>query len=252
MSYKEVSIKTMDDLLKVLSEIRNLNDKDQPIWYRGQSNKNWDLIPSIQRSTLVNKETYLCNDFYIKVKQIQDNTPTKDNYAGWLSLMQHYGLPTRVLDWSESPIIALFFSTEDDNNSQSFDSCLWVLLPRKLNVVENFGEFVYPMDSYSSQMMIIQAFKNTNIEKNFQDKILACHSVEKDLRMYSQRSGFTIHNSKKKLIDICTDDMLYKIIVPSERKPYFYNCIKLLGITPSFIYPTKEYISRDILKRFAD
>lgn len=250
MAYKEITIETMDDLFKVLNDIREQKGKEHPVWYRGQQNSNWELIPSIHRNVLINKERYLVNDFYIKVKQIQDNTPDKENFAAWMSLMQHYGLPTRILDWSESPVISLFFATEDNAGTQAFDACLWVLMPRMINVMENFGEYVYPMDSYSSQRLIIQAFKDVEIEEMFQDKILACHSVEKDLRMYTQRSGFTIHNTQRKLVDICTNDMLYKIVIPSYKKKYFYNCVEALGITPSFIYPTMEQISKDVVKRF--
>ena len=84
----------------------------------------------------------------------------------------------------------------------------------------------------------------------FQNKILACHSVEKDLRMYTKIYSFTIHNTQRKLIDICTNNMLYKIVIPSCKKKYFYDYVELLGITPSFIYPTMEYVSNDIVKRF--
>ena len=163
MAYKEIVIETINDLFKALSEIRGQQGVEHPIWYRGQQNSNWELIPSIHRNSLINKERYLVNDFYIKVKQIKDNTPNKENYAAWMSLMQHYGLPTRILDWSESPVISLFFATEGNDNTRACDACLWVLLPRMLNIMENFGEYVYPMDSYSSQRLIVQAFKDIEI-----------------------------------------------------------------------------------------
>ena len=55
-------------------------------------------------------------------------------FAGisWLTLMQHYGLPTRLLDWSESPLVALYFALSSDEDAKA-DAAVWVLNPMKLN-----------------------------------------------------------------------------------------------------------------------
>ena len=84
-----------------------------------------------------------------------------------------------------------------------------------------------------------------------EDKILACSSTDHNLRMYTQQSCFTVHNSLRRLEDLCSDNMLYKIIIPQTRKQYFINSLKNLGITESFIYPDLEHICRD-LRSFYD
>ena len=191
----------IDSIDCLITEIKKLKLKygKQPIWFRGQEYSQWHLIPSIQRGSLHKKENFITNDFYIYVNQIEDNMPNKNNYAAWMSLMQHYGLPTRILDWSSSPLIASYFALEKNRDSLS-DSCIWVLIPRRVNQQEGFGECVYPIDAYTVQQMLIPAFKsNIEIDGKFKDKIIACHSVEKNLRMYSQQSSFTVHNSAKKL-----------------------------------------------------
>lgn len=92
----------IDSIDCLITEIKKLKLKygKQPIWFRGQEDSQWHLIPSIQRGRLYKKENFITNDFYIYVNQIEDNMPNKNNYAAWMSLMQHYGLPTRILDWS--------------------------------------------------------------------------------------------------------------------------------------------------------
>ncbi len=247
---KEKNICSIDDLINEIKELKRIYGK-QPIWFRGQEDKGWHLIPSIQRGDLYSKETFITNDFYIYVNQIEDNMPTKTNYAAWMSLMQHYGLPTRILDWSSSPLIACYFALEK-NRDKSNDACVWVLIPRKVNIKEGFGGCVYPIDAYTVQQMLVPAFKsNYKIEKKFKDKIIACHSVEKNLRMYSQQSSFTVHNSEKLLEDICDSKTLFKLNIPCKYKQEFYESVNILGISTSFIYPDMEHVSRDIIHKYS-
>lgn len=246
----EITIKSIDNLIDEIRKLRNIYGK-QPIWYRGQENRGWHLEPSIHRGDLMNKENYVANDFYIYVNQIEDNAPIKENYAAWMSLMQHYGLPTRILDWSSSPLIACYFALEK-NREKSNDSCIWVLIPRKVNMQEGFGEYVYPIDAYTVQQMLLPAFKpDTILEDKFVDKIIACHSVKKDLRMYSQQSSFTVHNTKRKLEDICDSNTLFKFVIPCECKEEMYESVSILGISTSFIYPDMEHVSKDIIKKYS-
>lgn len=244
----EFEITSIDGMV---NQIKELIEKygEQPIWFRGQENSKWNLMPSIQRGSLCLKENYITNDFYIYVNQIEDNMPDNDNYAAWMSLMQHYGLPTRILDWTSSPLIACYFALEKNIEKEN-DSCIWVLMPQRVNEKEGFGEYVYPMDVYTVQQMLITAFKKTEIEEKFKDKIIACHSVEKNLRMYSQQSSFTVHNSMRRLEDVCDQETLFKFIIPYAYKRQIYESIRILGISTHFIYPDMEHVSKDIVNKY--
>lgn len=247
MIVKEIT--SIDDLIKEIKLLKCKYGK-QPIWFRGHEDSEWKLIPSIQRNELCNKESFITNDFYIYVHQIEEGMPDKRNYAAWISLMQHYGLPTRVLDWSSSPLIASYFALEK-NRERRNDSCIWVLIPRHVNRQENFGGCVYPVDAYTVQQMLLPAFKsNAKIDDRYKDKIIACHSVEKNLRMYSQQAAFTVHNSLKKLEDICDEETLFKFVIPYEYKEDMYNSISVLGISTSYVYPDMEHVSKDIICKY--
>ena len=246
---KEIEITSIDCLI---SQIRQLKEKygKQPIWFRGHRDSKWSLIPSIQRGEIQKRESFITNDFYIFVNQIKQNAPYKLNYAAWMSLMQHYGLPTRILDWSSSPLVACYFALENSMEDNT-NACIWVLIPRKLNAQEGFGDCVYPIDAHTVQEMLESAFKsNSNVGSEFADKIIACRSVTKDLRMYSQQSGFTVHNSKKKLEDICNQDTLFKFVIPCKYKKEIFENVNILGISTRFIYPDMDHITKDIIDKY--
>lgn len=238
-------INTMDELLTFLN---GLNEKHgSRLWYRGEENAALTLVPSIQRSQKrLDAERYIANDFYIRAKQILKNPPAKHNYAGWVSLMQHYGLPTRMLDWSQSPLIATFFATETYQEATDIDACVWVLNPELLNEKEGFGRCVYPIDADTTQEMLLPAFKHAHHNPDLRGKILACSSTDNNLRMYVQQSNFTVHNSLDCLEDICDEHMLYKIIIPKVRKEYFIGNLRVFGITEGSVYPDLDHISNDL------
>ena len=238
-------VNTIDELLQFVSTLYEKHGLR--LWYRGEENASLTLVPSIQRSQKrIDAERYITNDFYIRARQILDNPPEKHNYASWVSLMQHYGLPTRMLDWSQSPLVAVFFATETYKHTPDIEACVWVLAPGLLNEREGFGNCIYPIDADTTQEMLLPAFKHAHHNPELKGKILACSSTENNLRMYAQHSNFTVHNSPDRLEDICDENMLYKIIIPCERKEYFIESLRVFGITQGAIYPDLDHISSDL------
>lgn len=242
-------VRTIDELLQFVNGLYQKHGLR--LWYRGEENAALTLVPSIQRSKKrIDSERYITNDFYIRAKQILNNPPAKHNYAGWVSLMQHYGMPTRMLDWSQSPLIAVFFAAETYREVPETDAGVWVLAPGLLNEMEGFGNCIYPIDADTTQEMLLPAFKHSHHNPDVRDKILACSSTEKDLRMYAQQSNFTVHNSLRRLEDICDENMLYKIIIPAGRKKYFIDSLRVFGITEGSIYPDLDHISSDLIDSY--
>lgn len=96
------------------------------------------MIPKVQRNfegceeDLFRRERYYTNDFQARASVFKSPTLPIDEYANWLTLMQHYGLPTRLLDWSRSPLVALYFAVSDESQCDK-DGCIWMLTPGKLN-----------------------------------------------------------------------------------------------------------------------
>jgi hypothetical protein len=255
-------------------------------WYRGHADLSWELIPKVQRSftgseeELFRKERNLTNDFQMRasVLPMAKPRPKLDEDASWLTLMQHYGLPTRLLDWTRSPLVALYFAVCEESN-WSKDACIWVLNPGRLNLSEKLEEqtqlneekdktHIYNIDHSIITTMIYTAFRRWDLSdnpdaitpgdkkfahyfKNLTGKIAACYPTEPDTRVYNQYSMFTVHNSLKKLTDFCEgstlgDSTLKRLKIPHENKERLLIELSLCGITQSYVFPDFENLARII------
>lgn len=87
-------------------------EKNKLIFYRGQSDSSWDVSPSISRSE---KLKHYEDELYYDVLSLKPNEFKNDSSIyEKLITMQHFGLPTRLVDLSRNPLIGLYFACEEN------------------------------------------------------------------------------------------------------------------------------------------
>jgi len=134
MFFEEKEIRTVNDLLAAVESHRQRAART-PIWFRGSTNRRYSLVPSLgRRPFALEHETALINAFKQNAIQFVEERPQSE--WEWLFIARHHGVPTRLLDWTESPLIGLYFAVngiDTVTRNDSRDGALWLLLPVELN-----------------------------------------------------------------------------------------------------------------------
>lgn len=246
MIFDDEKIKSIGDLISGLK--KHLDGLDGPIWFRGQANKDWKLEPKLLRLNPMPSESHLLNRFKQNASFILERPPRSD--FDWLFLMQHYSIPTRLLDWTENPLVGLYFSLI---SNAEVDGALWVLLPTVLNMKSQFRpEFQDEIPSFEDEHL--QNYLPGTIEREKKSKLfpMAAIAPRNSPRMQAQLGVFTINHRENIYIeDVGAEgsprDHIWRYIIPNDSKTYILEELQLLGYNKFHLFPELENLSEQIL-----
>lgn len=242
----EKEISSIQDLL---IELANDNeDYSGAIWYRGQADVAWNLIPGYLRLAAAPSESTLIKKFKQSAAMLLNNTP-KESFD-WLFLMQHYGVPTRLLDWSESPLVALYFAVENHAEYENKNAALWSLRPSEMNKnagINNADEafFIPSFEDIELSNYTVEALgQNTRTQL----MPLATIATRNNARIQAQHGVFTIHHHENTPVENVGDSShVIKYTIPNDNKEEILKQLSLLGVTKFQLFPELASIG-DIIK----
>lgn len=234
------------------------------IWFRGTGNAEYKLAPSIHRhqlitdcSSLFSIENKLITRF--KERSVPYLTHRLDDEWELLFLMQHYGMPTRLLDWTENPLIALFFalSSARKNNLGNYDNdaAVWILSPAKWN------QCVFKHNSYQGGAMsptetMVSSYAPTKDFQYMHEHPVAILGIHNSPRIVAQRGSFSLFGKSLSPMEEIyqggsfEQDTLKKITIPKENISEILNKLIWMGITDSVIYPDLEGLAKETKRLF--
>lgn len=246
MKFEDVIINNTAELITKIYDHKV--DFDLPVWYRGHSDKGFLLIPGILRNTGVfdiNKERESLKQFKQNAKLLINNVLPKEPYE-WFFVMNHYGIPTRLLDWSESPLVALYFVVTDHHEK---DGVLWAISPIELNKQE--GRMFEDPNSLPSfdEDSHMKLYTTENMYNDKHSKVLpiAFNAPRNTYRMQSQASVFTIHHRDIRPIERIGDSShVWRYIIPSSAKERIRKELSFLCIEEFQLFPELEKLGNKI------
>ena len=201
-------------------------------FYRGHAVNSWKLVPSVHRSYSYEDEQAMMIRFRNEAQTKYSNCPHDSDFARWLVLAQHYGLPTRLLDWTYSPLYALYFGVFHE--SRQGPAAVWQLNAGRLNE-QTCGEYGIRHLSHESMLPVLNPVFRGSEQIN---TVVAVGAPEVDVRMSVQQSMYTVHGDPTPLDEHPNaDDFLRKFEIPESSKADIKMQLRLLSIRRSTLFP---------------
>ncbi|GAC1321124.1 MAG: FRG domain-containing protein [Chloroflexota bacterium] len=223
--------------------------------FRGVGCVDFDLSTSLTR--LQGDSNFLEEHILRAFMKYAHNAPVRGSSVwNWLALAQHHGLPTRMLDWTYSPYVALHFATLDLDRSHS-DGAIWCVnfertnsaLPAPLmQRLEREGGFVFTADMLHGIAQSLQQYDALSADPF----MVFFEPPSIDERITNQYALFSLLSDASISIDSWLDEhtnVAHRIIVPASLKPEVRDKLDQANITERVLSPGLDGLSA-WLKRY--
>lgn len=215
--------------------------------FRGQGEATWGLVPSFSRycrgktiTWSIDREFHMQRLFrldahnYISPPILPSHTKTLEL---WWAVMQHYGVPTRLLDWSCSPFVAAYFAVL---NIDKKDAAVWIAQPHSAN---SNAKSQYGFNGVNFTDLFV-----TGDDSNL---LWFYEPSAKTDRMAAQQGCFSVCANPLKDHSVamrvnCEKDALQKIVIPYHLKLEFLKQLNFMNITAKSLYPGLDGLGASI------
>ncbi|GAB6709587.1 FRG domain-containing protein [Bacillus cereus] len=265
---KEIFSKKWHDILEEIALFRR-ESMSNWIWFRGHSNEDYKLDSGLFRTSNKNEKLrlgeYLSieNQLIVNFKQ-QSSTFIREDNIDLQFHMQHHGLKTRLLDWTDSLGTALYFAFESWDYDKETNACIWLLDPFALHrhlqgitTIET-ADSIRNIDEEEVDGKIwnlSDVFRNTSAEYTF-----PMYPSKNNARLLVQNGYFTVQSNRLEDLEVelergCPEykeKILKKITLSPDLVECIYEYLTLSGINHFTVYNDVDGLSKYLNKELTE
>ena len=231
-----------------------------PYVFRGMGLATSNLHTSLQRlstghENIAKLEGHLLRNFR---KYAHSDSAAGNSVWNWLALAAHHALPTRMLDWTYSPFVALHFATENLAHYES-DAVIWCVnhretnrrLPQKLrNRLDKEGSNVFTVEMLSRVADSLE--KLAALSRR--DFVVFLEPPSLDARIVNQFALFSLMSSPDRSLGEWLErqeDLARKIVIPARLKWEVRDKLDQAGITERVLFPGLDGLTAWLTRYYA-
>ena len=257
--------KSLSEYLKLVEQLQRTAKRS--LWFRGVGKTKYKLVPSLYRhptkktgDQLNELERQLMARF--RQRSIPYISRTLSDDWDHLFFMQHYGVPTRLLDWTENSLVGLHFalmsaisrSTKNGRTSYADAAVVWVLDPVAWNC-SAFEHVSYSGEPFASGDEQLKGYLRS-AGAPMSAHPVALHGAHNSARIVAQGGVFTIFGKNKTPMEslvqkgIFPSRALSRIIIRPKCIQTMRDSLLKQGITESVVFPDLEGLARETKRHF--
>ena len=258
-------IKNITDYISKIQEIHRLQMPKKNLFYRGVSKSKYDLKPKIFRDAAF-KERDVLLDYKHFLPRTAPMYDFPKDILKILTDMQHYGIPTRLLDWSMAPLTALYFAccnnlekpsddkVQTENDGKIFVLNAWKLWSRIIPQPENsdIHQIHIKARALLTHYKPDEVKKQIKREFDFEIDVTALQlpfpfvAGYSNNRIIAQKGCFTIHGTDKSQLK---GEEITVLTIPQSNKMKIMHELNLLGIDDYLLFPDFEGMTKSFNRK---
>lgn len=221
--------------------------------HRGMCDQSWGLTTTLQRRGLAPLERHLVRNFR-KYAQLPGG-PSLGAWE-WLVIAQHHGLPTRLLDWTYSPHVALHFAT-DDPAFNTADGVVWSVDFVRLHdtLPAPLAQGIAREGAFAFTTTILDDFASDPHANHQSDYALIFEPPSIDERVVNQYAGMSVTSRVdldiQQVLKSHPECVARKTVIPARLKPIVRERLDQGNINERVIYPGLDGLSRWLTRYYS-